>query len=107
MTESDECDKSLRIWQTQNVNGKEKISARLTINNQGRIVIPAPMRHALGVKAGDEIIARIDGRRIVLETPDTVLARIRSWFADVPSDVSLVDELIAERRQEAVRDLQD
>ena len=32
------------------------------------------------------------------------IEQVQAYFSDVPSDISLVDELIAERRQEATRE---
>ena len=32
------------------------------------------------------------------------IERLQAYFSDIPRDVSLVDELIAERRQEAARE---
>ena len=71
------------------------------VGPQGRIVIPAHIRDALDIRPGQELIARVEDGHLVLESRDQVLARIRSWFAHVPSEVSLVDELIAERKEEA------
>jgi len=36
-----------------------------------------------------------------LERRDAILARVRTRLAAVPADVDMVDELIAERREEA------
>lgn len=68
---------------------------------QGRIVIPAQFRAALDICPGQILIARVEDGHLVLEKREQILARIRSWFAQVPGDVSLADELIAERREEA------
>jgi hypothetical protein len=43
----------------------------------------------------------------VLEKPDQVLERLKKTFANVPADVSLADELIAERREEARRESEE
>jgi AbrB family looped-hinge helix DNA binding protein len=74
------------------------------IGKQGRLVIPAELRRALGVQAGDWLLAREDEGRFILEKRERVLARVKERFASVPSDVSLADELIAERRAEALCD---
>jgi AbrB family looped-hinge helix DNA binding protein len=79
----------------------------VTVGPQGRLVVPAPLRHRLGIKAGDVLVARADDDRLVLERRDAILARIRARLAVVPVDVSMVDELIAERREEAKRERQD
>jgi AbrB family looped-hinge helix DNA binding protein len=83
---------------------KEHLHARVTINKQGRIVIPAPLRHALAIGPGDEIVVRVEGQQLVLETPAAILARIRARFASIPPEVDLVAELLQERREAARRE---
>ena len=73
----------------------------VTVGPQGRLVVPASLRHRLGIETGDVLVARADDDRLVLERRDTILARVRERLAVVPADVSLVDELITERREEA------
>jgi AbrB family looped-hinge helix DNA binding protein len=68
------------------------------VNQQGRIVIPAPMRQHLNLQSGSKLVARLDGDRIILEKPEDIFKRLRSTFN---SSTSLVDELILERRAEA------
>ena len=74
------------------------------IGPQGRLVIPASIRKALGLQPGDTLAARVEEDRLVLEKREHVLARLKAHFAKVPADMSLVDELIAERRAEADRE---
>jgi AbrB family looped-hinge helix DNA binding protein len=76
----------------------------VTIGPQGRLVVPASLRRQLGLEPGDRLIARVEDGRLVLEPRSAVLARVRQMFAHVPPEVSLVDELIAERRAEAARE---
>lgn len=74
------------------------------LGKQGRLVIPAAARHQLGLEPGDLLSVRVEEDRLILERRAAVLARLRERFAAVPSTVSLVDELIAERRADAVRE---
>ena len=74
---------------------------KVHVGPQGRIVIPAHIRKALDIHPGEVLIARVEDGRLVLESREQILARVQSWFAKVPREVSLVDELIAERREEA------
>lgn len=67
-------------------------------------MIPAQLRRALGIGRGDTLVARVEGRRLVLERREDVLARVKRRFGDVPREVSLADELISERREEARRE---
>lgn len=62
------------------------------------------MRRALGIKPGDELAVRVDGRRIVLEPRQELLRRMQEELRGTRGKRSLVDELIAERRQEAARE---
>ena len=74
---------------------------------QGRIVIPAHIRRALDIRPGQILIARTEDGRLVLETREQVLARLQDTFSQVPGNLSLVDELIAERREEARREAEE
>ncbi|MBI4504269.1 MAG: AbrB family transcriptional regulator [Chloroflexi bacterium] len=77
---------------------------QVRLDPQGRLVIPASLRKALGLTAGATVVARIEGGRLVLEQPETIWERITARFAHIPAYVSLADELIAERRAEAKRE---
>jgi AbrB family looped-hinge helix DNA binding protein len=77
----------------------------LEVDQQGSMVIPAELREKLGIEVGTKLIARVEGDRLVLETPAAVLAGLQALFAGVEG--SMVDELIAERRAEAKRELCD
>jgi AbrB family looped-hinge helix DNA binding protein len=74
------------------------------VGAQGRLVIPAALRKALNLKPGDRLVARKEGDRLVLERREAVVKRLQALFEHIPKDVSLVDELIAERRAEAARE---
>jgi AbrB family looped-hinge helix DNA binding protein len=82
----------------------DELSARVRVGLQGRIVVPAALRRRLGIKTGDVLVAHADDGRLVLERREEILAQIRKLFEHIPPGVSLVDELIAERRAEAARE---
>lgn len=77
---------------------------KVKVGPKGRVVVPAPIRRELGIEEGTELMARIEGEGIVLEPPSAAVRRLQALFAHIPRDVSLVDELIAERREEARRE---
>ena len=62
------------------------------------------MRHALKLEVGDELIARLEGDQLILERREAVEKRLHQRFAHIAKDVSLADELIRERREEAKRE---
>ena len=83
---------------TQTVDRKARSEVRL--GKQGRVVIPAEMREELGWKPGDTLIALVEDGHLVLMTRQQIWERIWAMFSHIPPEVSLVDELIAERREE-------
>ena len=79
-------------------------TTEVQLGPQGRVVIPANQRKALDLKPGDRLVVRQDGDSIVIERRETLVRRLQARFAHVPREVSLADELIAERRAEASRE---
>jgi len=78
---------------------------RLRINENGRVVIPAAFREELGIKPGDELTLRLEDGELRISTLRSRLERARRHVLKyVKPAVSLVDELIAERREEAKRE---
>lgn len=78
--------------------------SEVQLSAQGRLVIPAALRRALGFQPGDKLIAYQQDGRLVLEKSSAIERRLRRRFEHVPKDESLADELIAERRAEARRE---
>jgi AbrB family looped-hinge helix DNA binding protein len=79
--------------------------ARLRINENGRVVIPASFRKALGIKPGDEVILSLEEDELRITTMKRRIERAQRHVRKyVKPGVSLVDELIAERREAAKRE---
>ena len=76
----------------------------IRLGRQGRVVIPAAIRRQMELRPGVVLAARVEEGRLVLEPREAVLARARRRFDRVPSRVSLADELISDRREEARRE---
>jgi AbrB family looped-hinge helix DNA binding protein len=74
----------------------------VAVGPKGRVVIPVGIRRMLGIEEGSELVALVDGEAVVLVPRAAIKARLRSIFADV--DISMRQELIAERRDEAARE---
>jgi AbrB family looped-hinge helix DNA binding protein len=76
--------------------------ARVKVNQNGRIVIPAEFREALGIHPGDEIELRMDDDELRITTQKQRILRAQRLIRKyVDPSRSLVDELIAERREAA------
>ncbi|MGD9914837.1 MAG: AbrB/MazE/SpoVT family DNA-binding domain-containing protein [Rhizobiaceae bacterium] len=86
----------------------ENIKARVQIGAGGRIVIPAEIRAAMNVVEGDILTARVVDGELQLFSQEAAIRKVQAMVRQfVPEGVSLVDELIAERREEARRELEE
>jgi len=53
---------------------------KIGIDKQGRVVIPAPIREAIGLTAGSKAVIKLNGARIVMELIDEDLERkVAEW----------------------------
>jgi AbrB family looped-hinge helix DNA binding protein len=75
---------------------------RVRLGPQGRLVVPADLREELGVQPGDDLVAWVEDGRLIVQTREQTEREIHDMVAHVK--VSLVDELIRERRREAARE---
>jgi AbrB family looped-hinge helix DNA binding protein len=79
------------------------MSTHLQVGPQGRVVIPAALRQAMGIEPGSVLVAQVLDGKLVLETQEQVLNQFFSRFAQARMQArgSVADELIAERRGQA------
>lgn len=72
--------------------------------HNGRLVVPAPLRHAIGLPKGGKLVARVteDGA-LVLEPFDTAVARMRHMVrARMGTDQThVVEEFLTDRQAAA------
>lgn len=79
---------------------------KVRLGPDGRVVVPAAFRDALGLTEGDVLFARLENGEVRLLPPAAALRRAQVIVRrHVPEGVSLVDELIAERRTEVDREV--
>jgi AbrB family looped-hinge helix DNA binding protein len=72
------------------------------MNTQGRVVIPAAIRKEMGLEGTVDLIFRYEDGILTVETIEDAVDYVQSVVAQfVPSDDSLVDDLLAQRRAEA------
>lgn len=80
-------------------------TAKARINDDGRILIPAAMRKALGLRAGGAVVLRADENGILLTTTQRALRDAQQLLRRyVREGTPLVDDLLAERRREGKRE---
>lgn len=81
---------------------------RLKIGEAGRIVIPADMRQAMMVGPGDMVTARVvDGELRIISSRAAIRKAQKLVREHIAPGQNLVDELIAERREEARHDAEE
>lgn len=79
--------------------------AKVKMGDNGRVVIPAPYRKALGIGPGDEIVLRLSDGELRLMSRATAIKRAQELVRRyIPEERSLVDDLSAERRAEAANE---
>jgi AbrB family looped-hinge helix DNA binding protein len=78
---------------------------RMRVNENGRVVIPASYRKALGINVGDEVLLRLENNELRIMSLKRRLEQARRRVRQyVKPGRSLADELIAERREAAKRE---
>ncbi len=92
------------IWHIGGDMANIPVSNEVQLGAQGRLVIPVALRKALKLEPGDRLIARQEGNSLVLERRTALEKRLQDRFRHIPVSVSLVDELIAERRVDAANE---
>lgn len=70
----------------------------------GKIVIPAELRRELGFNEGDRLIFEREGDSLVIKSDVQVLREVQESFKRLIKHPFTVDEFLAERRAEALRE---
>ena len=76
-------------------------TTELSVGKQGRIVIPANLRHQLAIKPGSQLLAWVENGRLIMETREQLWQFVHEACSKVPKDIDLANELISERRETA------
>jgi AbrB family looped-hinge helix DNA binding protein len=97
-------------WRTAYEESRKRSSGQprpvpVQVKEGGRIVLPAELRATLGIAEGDTLMAEVVDGELRLFTRAEAIRRVQEYVRGlVPEGTSLVDELIAERRQDAQRE---
>jgi len=90
-------------WYTLLMSHRER---QVVVGDRGRLVLPSAVRSELGLKPGTRMLLSTEPDGSLRLRPfRTVSDQNRGLLAGVaPAEVSMVDELLAERRAEAARE---
>ena len=87
----------------------KRVELSTRINENGRIVIPAEIRAKMNLKPGDPVLMKLDEDGVL--RIESHMARIRRIQDELRKygkpGVLMSDELIAERREEARREMEE
>jgi bifunctional DNA-binding transcriptional regulator/antitoxin component of YhaV-PrlF toxin-antitoxin module len=101
--------------QDDQVAGNERVGAeggpssiQVTVGPGGTVTLPPALRGRLGVADGDTLIAIAGDGEVALMSVPAAVRKVQTMVRDhVPAGVSLVDELLKERREEVARERRD
>lgn len=80
-------------------------SQAVKIIDGGKLIIPAAFRRSLGFDTGDTVVVELDEDGLHVRSLSSAVRRAQQIVREfAPDDVSLAEELIAERRIEAERE---
>jgi AbrB family looped-hinge helix DNA binding protein len=84
-------------------------AVNIRLGQNGRIVIPAPVRDALRLKEGDTLLLTVEPQRgrLVLETEETVIARLHELVGAAEGGPLVSEDLLRERREEGQREARE
>lgn len=81
---------------------------KVRLNNNGRIVIPAEIRHQLGLEPGDTVLLSVEGDMLKLESHRNRILKVQeSMRKFIPTGRRLAKALIADRREEAQQEMEE
>lgn len=79
-------------------------TTELSVGKQGRIVIPASIRHQLALEPGAQLVAWVEDGRLILESKQQLWKSIHQACRNIPKNTDLIQELINERRASAKKE---
>ena len=83
-------------------------TAKSRLSENGRIVIPAGIREAMDFRAGDILLLSVEGDVLKIESQRSRIRRVQESLRRlIPADRNLSDELVADRREEARREMEE
>jgi AbrB family looped-hinge helix DNA binding protein len=81
----------------------KSVTARVRLNEQGRLVIPAELRAAAGLEPGSDLVLEAREGEVRIRSIGAAVARVQDKYRRLAKGRNMVDELLAERREEAKR----
>lgn len=81
------------------------LSQRVKIVEGGKLVIPAAFRREMGIAPGDTVVVELDEGELRVRSLSSAIRQVQARMRELnPEGRLLSEELIADRRAEAVRE---
>jgi AbrB family looped-hinge helix DNA binding protein len=77
---------------------------RSKVADAGRVVIPAELRKEFGLEEGADVVFSRDERGIRITPLREAIRQAQAYFSSLAPGVSLSEELLRDRREEAQRE---
>ena len=75
------------------------------LDSAGRLLVPSELRESLDLKPGTNVVLHVENGELHIVSQREVMRKAQALLRRyVPEGVSLVDELIAERRRETAKE---
>lgn len=87
------------------IEGLIKMQIELQISNHGKIEIPNQLRKLLGFSPGEKLIAKDNNGQLIIEKASIIKKRLKSKFLKIPAEIDLAQELISDRKHEAIDEM--
>lgn len=82
--------------------GRSYTPSMTRVGTKGQVVIPKPLRDALGLRPGDEVEFHLEGRGVRIEPAPS----LEGWRGSL-AGMGLLEELEGEHRAELEKELRD
>ena len=79
-------------------------TSELSVGKQGRIVIPANIRHQLAIEPGAQLVAWVEDGRLIMESKQQIWQSIHLECNKISEKTDMAMELINERRESAKKE---
>jgi len=83
----------------------DQLSVKTKVAQGGRIVLPAKLREAAGIKVGNDVTITLKDGSLQISTRERALQRVEEMMRPyIKPGTSVVDELLRERREDAANE---
>jgi AbrB family looped-hinge helix DNA binding protein len=80
------------------------LAQKIHVDSSGRLLVPAKVRSAMGIKHGGDLMFRFKNNKITIDTLDKEIDDLHRIWAKYKSDVPLMEDLKQMREEDASKE---